>query len=152
IRATGPSTDQVRAGDQSQDCQSARPRSAADAARPCGRGDRMMRRREVITLIGGAAAWPMAAWAQEPKPPTIGFRASSTAGTASRWTAAFLQGLLELGWIDGRTVVIEYRWAEGRIERFSEIVAEFVRLRVDVIVTSGSAAVTAAKQATSTIP
>src|SRR5262245_39807354 len=111
-----------------------------------------MQRREVITLLGGAAAWPVVARAQQPKSPTIGYMISSTAGAASRWTAAFLQRLRELGWIDGRTVVIEYRWAEGRTERFSEIVAEFVQLRVDVIVTSGSAAVTAAKQATSTIP
>jgi putative tryptophan/tyrosine transport system substrate-binding protein len=109
-------------------------------------------RRDFIGLLGGAAAWPLAAQAQQPKPPIIGYMISSTAETASRWTAAFLQRLRELGWIDGRTVVIEYWWAEGRIERFSEIVAEFVRLRVDVIVTSGSAAVTAAKQATSTIP
>ena len=70
----------------------------------------------------------------------------------SQWVAAFVQRLRELGWIEGRTVAIEYRWAEGRSERFAEIAAEFVRLKVDVIVTAGTAAVVAAKQATSVIP
>ena len=113
-----------------------------------------MRRREFITLLGGAAAaWPLAARAQQPgKLPTIGFLGTSTPSARSRWTAAFVQRLRELGWIEGRTVAIEYRWAEGRSERFAEIAAEFVRLKVDVIVTSGTAAVVAAKQATSVIP
>jgi putative tryptophan/tyrosine transport system substrate-binding protein len=77
---------------------------------------------------------------------------ASTAAAISRWNPAFLHRLHELGWIDGRTVTIDYRWAEGRTERFSEIAAEFVGLKVDVIVTSGEAAVAAAKQATSVIP
>ena len=112
-----------------------------------------MRRREFITLLGGAAAWPLAARAQQPgKLPTIGFLGSSTPSAWSQWVAAFVQRLRELGWIEGRTVAIEYRWAEGRSERFAEIAAEFVRLKVDVIVTSGTAAVLAAKQATSVIP
>ena len=112
-----------------------------------------MRRREFITLLGGAAAaWPLAARAQQPaKLPTIGFLGASTPSAWSNWTAAFVQRLRELGWIEGRTVAIEYRWAEGRSERYTEIAAEFVRLKVDVIVTVGSAVV-AAKQATSVIP
>ena len=112
-----------------------------------------MRRREFITLLGGAAAaWPLAARAQQPaKLPTIGFLGASTPSAWSRWTAAFVQRLRELGWIEGRTVAIEYRWAEGRAERYAEIAAEFVRLKVDVIVTAGGA-VLAAKQATSVIP
>src|SRR5262245_999969 len=112
-----------------------------------------MKRREVITLLGGvAAARPLAARAQQPgKLPTIGFLGGTTPGTWSRFVAAFVQRLRELGWIEGRTVAIEYRWAEGRGERFAEIAAEFVRLKVDVIVTVG-AAVLAAKQATSLIP
>src|SRR6266513_558171 len=113
-----------------------------------------MKRREFITLLGGAASWPFAARAQQHagKPPTIGLLGANTSSTASQWVAAFVQRLRELGWIEGRTVAIEYRWAEGRSERFAEIAAEFVRLKVDVIVTSATAAVAAAKQATSVIP
>ena len=111
-----------------------------------------MKRREFITLLGGAAAgWPLAARAQQMKLPTIGFLGASTPSNWTPWTAAFLQRMRELGWTEGRTVAIEYRWAEGRSERFTEIAAEFVRLKVDVIVTVGTA-VAAAKQATSTIP
>ena len=111
-----------------------------------------MRRRDFITLVGGAAAWPLAARAQQPgKLLTIGFLGASTPSNWSKWTAAFVQRLRELGWIEGRTVAIEYRWAEGRSERFAEFAAEFVRLKVDVIFSVGSAA-TAAMQATSTIP
>jgi putative ABC transport system substrate-binding protein len=112
-----------------------------------------VRRRDFITLLGGAAAWPAAARAQQAsKLPTIGFLGASTPfGAWSQWTAAFVQRLRELGWVEGRNVAIEYRWAEGRRERFAEIAAEFVRLKVDVIVTVGSA-VAATKQVTSTIP
>ena len=110
-----------------------------------------MKRREFITLVGGAAAWPLAARAQQPKLPTIGLLGASTSSNWSQWTAAFVERLRELGWIEGRTVAIEYRWAEGRSQRFAEIAAEFVRLKVDVIVTAGSPAVVA-KRATSAIP
>ncbi len=112
-----------------------------------------MKRRDFITLIGGAvASWPLAARAQQPgKVRTIGFLGASSASAWGPWTAAFVQRLRELGWIEGRTVAIEYRWAEGRGERYAEIAAELVRLKVDVIVTVGSA-VAAAKQATSVIP
>ena len=112
-----------------------------------------LKRREFITLLcGAAAAWPLAARAQQlAKLPTIGFLGASTSSNWSHWTAAFVQRLRELGWIEGRTVAIEYRWAEGRSERFTEIAAEFARLKVDVILSVGSAAVVA-KQATSTIP
>ena len=97
-----------------------------------------MRRREFIAALGGAAAWPLVARAQQPaKPPTIGFFGSRHAFKPGQWTVAFVQRLRELGWIEGRTVAIEYRWAEGRVERFAEIAAEFVRLKVDVILTSG---------------
>ena len=114
---------------------------------------RHTRRRAFITLIGGAAAaWPLAARAQQPaKLPTIGFLGAGTLSAWSLWVGAFVQRLRELGWIEGRTVVIDYRWAEGRTERYAEIAAEFVRLKVDVIVTVGGA-VAAAKQATATIP
>jgi putative ABC transport system substrate-binding protein len=95
----------------------------------------------------------LAARAQQPgKLPTIGYWGSGTPATQSAWVAAFVQRLRELGWIEGRTVAIEYRWAEGRDERFAKIAAELVRLKVDVIVTSGTPAVMALKQATSVIP
>ena len=107
-----------------------------------------MKRREFMTLVGGAAAaWPLAARAQQAAMPTIGFLSGQTRAAAGQWVAAFEQRLRELGWIEGRTVVIEVRWAEGRFERFAEIAAEFVRLKVDVIVTAGPP-VFAAKQAT----
>jgi ABC-type uncharacterized transport system substrate-binding protein len=113
-----------------------------------------MRRREFIALVGGAAAaWPLTVGAQQPaKPPTIGFLGQSTPSAESQRGAAFSQKLRELGWIEGHTVAIKYGWAEGRSERFAEIAAEFVRTKVDVIVTSGTANVIAAKQATSIIP
>ena len=109
-------------------------------------------RREFITLLGGAAAtWPLAARAQSTKLPTIGVLGTASTSAWGPWTAAFVARLRELGWIEGRTVAIEYRWADGRSERFAEIAAEFVRLKVDVILTTGGAGF-AAKQATSTIP
>jgi putative ABC transport system substrate-binding protein len=112
-----------------------------------------MKRREFITLIGGAAAaWPLAASAQQGKPVTIGLLGSGTAAAQSEWTAAFVRRLRELGWNEGRNLTIEYRWAEGRGERFAEIAAEFVRLKVDVIVTHNTLPPLAAKQATSVIP
>ena len=113
-----------------------------------------MRRREFITLFGGAAAaWPLATRAQQPgKLKTIGFLGTITPAVQIRWTDAFVQRLRELGWIEGRTIAIEFRWAEGRSERAAEIVAEFVRQKVDVIVAGGTEYVLAAKQATSVIP
>jgi len=111
-----------------------------------------MRRREFITALGGAAAWPLAARAQQGNTlPTIGFLGASTSSNWNHWTTAFVRRLGELGWIEGRTVAIDYRWAEGHSERLAEIAAEFVRLKVDVIVTVGSGAL-AAKQVTSAIP
>jgi putative tryptophan/tyrosine transport system substrate-binding protein len=111
-----------------------------------------MKRREFITLLGGAAAWPLAARAQQPsKLPTIGFL-GATPSIESQRVAAFVRRLRELGWIDGRNLAIEYRWAEGRNERYAENAAEFVRLKVDVIVTVATPPTVAAKQATSVIP
>jgi putative tryptophan/tyrosine transport system substrate-binding protein len=111
-----------------------------------------MRRREFITLVGGGLVlWPLNARAQQPgKLPTIGFLGADAAAFVP-WTAAFVTRLRELGWIEGRTISIEYRWSEGRAERYAEIAAEFVRLKVDVIVTVGSA-VPSVKQATTAIP
>jgi len=108
-------------------------------------------RRSFITLLGGAAAaWPLAARAQQ-KVPIIGFLGAATLSAWREWAGAFVQRLHELGWIEGRNIRIEYRWAEGREERYTAIAEEFVKLKVNVIVTSG-AAVIPAKQATSAIP
>ncbi len=112
-----------------------------------------MKRREFLGALGGAAAaWPLAARAQQVrKLPTIGYLGASTPAGQGQWLAAFLERLRELDWIEGRTVAIEVRWAENRAERYAEIAAEFVRLKVDVIATLGIA-VPAAKRATSSIP
>jgi putative ABC transport system substrate-binding protein len=111
-----------------------------------------VKRRQFVTLLGGAATWPLAARAQQAgKRPTIGFLGTATPSAWSQWTAAFVQRLGELGWIDGRTVTIESRWAEGSEQRVAEIAAEFVGRKVDVIVTSGGG-VRAVMQATAVIP
>lgn len=112
-----------------------------------------MRRRELIKLLGGAAGWPLAARAQKSgKVPIIGFLGATTPSVWSAFVAAFLQRLRELGWIDGSTIAIEYRWAQGRDELYAEFAAEFVRLKVDVIVTAGTDATIAVKKTTSEIP
>ena len=108
-----------------------------------------MKRREFMALLGGAAAWPLAARAQQPRLPTIGYLGVGTPSSHSQWLAAFSQRLRELGWIEGRTVALETRWAEGHSARFAEIIAEFVQMKVDVIVAPG-ATLLAAKQAAST--
>ena len=113
-----------------------------------------MKRRTFITLLGGAAAaWPLAARAQQAgKLPTIGYLGATTASAMSQWVAAFVQRLRELGWVEGRNVAIEYRWAEGRSQRATELAAELVHRKVDIMVMNGTPQVLAAKQATSTIP
>jgi putative ABC transport system substrate-binding protein len=116
-----------------------------------------LRRRELLALLCGAAAapglYPFSAFAQQPgKLHTIGFLGATTPTVWSAFVAAFLERLRDLGWLDGRNVAIEYRWAEGRESRYDDFAAEFVRLNVDVIVTAGTGAVIAVKKATSTIP
>jgi putative ABC transport system substrate-binding protein len=112
-----------------------------------------VKRREFITLLGGAAAWPLPARAQQlAKLPTIGLLGATTPAIMSQWLAAFVQRLRELGWVEGRTIAIEYRWTEGSNERAAEMAAELVRLKVDVIVTSGTPIVLAAKRATANLP
>jgi putative tryptophan/tyrosine transport system substrate-binding protein len=112
-----------------------------------------MKRREFITLLGGAAAWPLVARAQQAgRLPTIGVLGGATPSAESQRVAALVQRLHELGWIEGHTIAIQYRWAEGRSARLAEIAAEFVRLGVDVIFATGTAPALAAKQATSMIP
>jgi putative tryptophan/tyrosine transport system substrate-binding protein len=111
-----------------------------------------MRRRDCITLAGGVAAWPGAVSAQQPKLPTIGFLGTTSSSVWQTWTAAFVQRLRELGWIEGRTVAIEYRWAEGRQDRWAEFATDLARLKVDIVFTSGTEAVNAAKRAMPTTP
>src|SRR5262245_1714803 len=96
------------------------------------------RRKFLATLGGAAVGWPFAARAQPATVPVIGFLGSARPATQGQWVAALVQRMRELGWIDGRNVTIEYRWADGRSERFTEIAAEFVRLKIDVIVTQGT--------------
>jgi len=106
-------------------------------------------RREFIVTLGGAAAWPIAARAQRPsKVATIGLLGSGTAAAQSTWTAAFVQRMRELGWIEGHNLTIEYRWADGHTERLARLANELVRLNVDVILTHNTPPPLAAKQAT----
>jgi putative ABC transport system substrate-binding protein len=113
-----------------------------------------MRRREFIGLVGGVAtAWPLIVRGQQAgKLPTIGFLSAGAASGSAPFVAAFVQRLKELGWTEGQSVAIEYRWAEGRNARMAEIAAEFVRLKVDVILAQGNAAAVAAQKATSVVP
>ena len=112
-----------------------------------------MRRREFITALGGAAAWPLAAHARQPtKVHTIGFLDPNAAMLEGPRVKAFLQRLSELGWVEGRNIAIEYRYAEGQNERLADIASELVRQKVDIIVTSATPPSMAAKNATSSIP
>jgi putative tryptophan/tyrosine transport system substrate-binding protein len=112
-----------------------------------------MKRRKFIALLGSAAvAWPLAARAQQTKAATIGLLGTGSAAAQSQWTAAFLQRMRELGWIEARNLAIEYRWAEGSTERLRGLANDLVRLKVDVIVTHNTPGPLAAKQATSMIP
>jgi putative ABC transport system substrate-binding protein len=113
---------------------------------------KLLTRREFITLIGSAATAALAAGATAGETPTIGFLGPNTRADAAKWIAAFLKRLGELGWVDGRTVKIDYRWVEGQSERFARIAEEFARRKVDVVVTSGTPATMALQKASSTIP
>jgi putative ABC transport system substrate-binding protein len=114
-------------------------------------GDLQMQRRKFITLLSGAAAWPFVAHAQQPMP-VVGLLNGSAPSTEQLRVDAFIKRLGELGWNNGSTVVIESRWAEGRPERFAEIAAEFVRRKVNVVVTAGVGPVSAVRKATQLIP
>jgi putative ABC transport system substrate-binding protein len=113
----------------------------------------MIGRRAIMSLLGGAATWPIVSHAQQTtKRPIIGYLGIATLAAENKRVAAFSRRLHELGWIEGSTATIEFRWAEGRTERAAEIAAEFVRLKVDIVVTAGNAQVLALQKATSIIP
>ena len=116
-----------------------------------------MKRREIIVLLGGAAAssvvWPLTVSAQQAaKVPRIGFLGNSTAALEANLVGPFRDGLRDLSYEEGRNIVIEYRWAEGKYERFTALVAELIALQVEVIVTAGTPATLAVKKATTSVP
>src|SRR5262249_4614460 len=112
----------------------------------------LMRRRDLITLIGAAAAWPAATRAQQSRLPVLGYLHGGSPEPRAQMMAAFRQGLAEAGYVDGQNVAVQYQWAEGRNDRLPAMAAEFVRREVAVLVVGGDATARAAKAATSRIP
>src|SRR5262249_37972895 len=152
-RPPRPTAHQVRTGHQSQDRQSPRPHHPAVAAAPGRSNNRIvMNRRAFVTGLGAVLATPRTGGAQRSPVPRVGYVGNSSPSLEPDLVDAFRQGLREFGYAEGQNISIEYRWAEGRYERFPGLVADLVRLKVDVIVTAGTPGALAAKTATKTIP
>src|SRR5262249_43622584 len=142
---------QVRAGDQPQDREDARPHGATDVAGERRRGDRM-KRRAFITLLGGAAAWPLAARAQQAAMPVIGVLDARSPGSNEGLLRGFRQGLKETGHVEGENVALEYRWADNQMDRLPALATELARRKVSIIAASTAAVALVAKQATTAVP
>src|SRR5262249_36467284 len=153
-RPAGSAGDQIRIRHQHSNGANAEHRGASRAARHCRRGDRVIGRREFITLLGGAAAWPIAARAQQgAKVPRIGYLSPGSASPGPlAYHDEFQRELRELGYVEGRNIVVEYRFADGKFDRLDQLAAGLVRLNAGVIVSVVTQASLAAKNATSTIP
>src|SRR5215831_4291381 len=152
-RPAGAGAHQVRAGHQPQGRKGARLDAAGHAARPRRRGDRMIGRREFITALGGAAAaWLIAARAQQPAMPVIGYFSGRSADAEIPLRMPFLKALEAVGFVAERNVAIEYRFAEGRDDRLPELAAELVHRQVALLVATDRPSAEAARAATATIP
>src|SRR6516225_2001786 len=155
-RSSHGADDEVRVPYQSQDCESPRHRDRTDALRPRRRGHRMtakMKRREFITLLGGAAvSWPLAARAQQAAIPAIGYLNLGSPESDTLRLTGLRRGLNETGYVEGRNLVIEYRWAGNQARRLPELAADLVQLQVTVILAAGLLPALAAKAATTSIP